>query len=166
MSFSSDLSTRFFSPMASKTISPFLFHLFSVFMHFCCAFGDIFKPKGIWDFWCFKPLLSNLINGFFLWDTIKLILVIQFDRFDVLGEIWISGAWKYPNWRFCSIRFNLMKLASWIDSYDHYIVLSILISDQLVKPSFRPSKRHNCPHQKSFHDWWVTVVRWLFVPFS
>ena len=25
-----------------------------------------------------------------------------------------------------------MKLACWIDSYDHYIVLSILINDQLV----------------------------------
>ena len=33
---------------------------------------------------------------------------------------------------FFSIRFNLMKLACWIDSYDHYIELSILFNDQLV----------------------------------
>ena len=76
LSFSSDIFARFFSPKAGKTILPFLFLLFSIFMHFCRAFGDIFEPKGIWDFWCFKPFLSNLINGFLLWDTIKLILVI------------------------------------------------------------------------------------------
>ena len=37
-----------------------------------------------------------------------------------------------PTWGFCSIRSNLMKLACWIDLFDHYLVLSILFNDQLV----------------------------------
>ena len=75
LSFSFEFFARFFSSKAGKTLLPLLFHLFSVFMHFCHAFGEIFEPKGIWDFCWFKPFLWKLINGFLLWDTIKLIFV-------------------------------------------------------------------------------------------
>ena len=33
-----------------RPLYPSFFLLFSVFMHFCHAFRDIFKPKGNWDF--------------------------------------------------------------------------------------------------------------------
>ena len=38
----------------------------------------------------------------------------------------------YPNWRFCSIRSKLIKLACWIDVIDHYFLNSALCADQLV----------------------------------
>ena len=79
----------FLTSKANKTFLPFLFHLFSCFMHFfSCILGNI----GTYE---------NL--GFLLWDVIKLILVIWFDQFDELGKIEFSRAWNYPNWGFCSI---------------------------------------------------------------
>ena len=76
LSLSSDLFARFFSPKADKTILPFLFHLFSSFMHFSHAYSGNFKLKDFWDFCFLKPFLSKLINGFLLWDAINMILVI------------------------------------------------------------------------------------------
>ena len=38
----------------------------------------------------------------------------------------------YPNWGFCSIRSELIKLACWIDVIDHYFMNSTLWDDQLV----------------------------------
>ena len=97
----------FLTSKANKTFLPFLFHLFSCFMHFfSCILGNI----GTYE---------NL--GFLLWDVIKLILVIWFDQFDELGKIKISRSWNYSNWRFSSIEHKLMKLAYLIDKFDHYI---------------------------------------------
>ena len=74
--FSSDLFARFFSPKAGKTILPFLFHLFSSFMHFCHAYSGNFEPKEFGVFVDLKPFLSRLINRFLLWDAINMILVV------------------------------------------------------------------------------------------
>ena len=109
------------------------FQVSCIFIMHIWEFSNLRNLGVFFFFFCwFKPFLSKLINGFLLWDAINMILVVQFDQFVELGKFGISRAWNYPNWGFCSIRFNLMKLACWIDSYDHYIVLSILINDQLV----------------------------------
>ena len=76
LSFSSDYFARFLSSKAGKTFMPFLFHLFSCFMHFCHAYWENFEPKEIWGFCWFKPFLLKLINGFLLWDAINMILVV------------------------------------------------------------------------------------------
>ena len=69
--FSSKFLQGFLSSKAGKTFIPLLFHLFSCFMHF----RENVEPKGNWDFWWFNLFLSQLINGFLLWDVIKLFLV-------------------------------------------------------------------------------------------
>ena len=74
-SFSTKFLQGFLSSKANKTFIPLLFLLFSIFMHFCHAFGVIFKPKGNWVFWWFKLFLWKLFNGFLLWDNIKLFLI-------------------------------------------------------------------------------------------
>ena len=38
----------------------------------------------------------------------------------------------YLNWGFCSIRSKLIKLACWIDVFDHHFMNSTLCDDQLV----------------------------------
>ena len=38
----------------------------------------------------------------------------------------------YPNWGFCSIRSKLIKLACWIDVFDHYKLYSIVCDDHLI----------------------------------
>ena len=38
----------------------------------------------------------------------------------------------YPNWEFCSIRSKLIKLAYWIDVFDHYKLYSIVCDDHLI----------------------------------
>ena len=38
----------------------------------------------------------------------------------------------YSNWGFCSIRSKLIKLACWIDVFDHHFMNSTLYDDQLV----------------------------------
>ena len=58
-----------------RPLYPSFFLLFSLFMHYIMHFRENFKPWNIWGFWCFKPFLSQLINGFLLWDNIKLFLV-------------------------------------------------------------------------------------------
>ena len=65
----------FLSSKAGKTFVPLIFHLFSCFMHFFTHFRENVEPKGNWDFWWFKLFLWKLINGFLLWDNIKLFLV-------------------------------------------------------------------------------------------
>ena len=50
LSFSTKFLQGFLSSKASKSFIPLFFLLFSVFMHFCHAFGVIFEPKGNWDF--------------------------------------------------------------------------------------------------------------------
>ena len=35
-----------------------------------------------------------------------------------------------PNWGFCSIWFNLMKLACLVDCFGHYKLLPIMYNDQ------------------------------------
>ena len=70
--FSLEFFARFLSSKVDKTFLPLLFHLFSCFMHF----GDNFKPMKFWDFCWFKLFLWKLINGFLLWDNIKVIFVI------------------------------------------------------------------------------------------
>ena len=50
LSFSTKFLQGFLSSKASKSFIPLFFLLFSVFMHFCHAFGVIFDPKGNWDF--------------------------------------------------------------------------------------------------------------------
>ena len=48
----------------------------SKFLSFSTKFLQGFlSSKGFWGFWCFKLFLSQLINGFLLWDNIKLFLV-------------------------------------------------------------------------------------------
>ena len=69
--FSSKFFRGFLSSKVGKMFLPLLFHLFSCFMHF----RENVEPKGNWDFWWFKLFLWKLINGFLLWDNIKLFLV-------------------------------------------------------------------------------------------
>ena len=71
LSFSLKFLQGFLSSKAGKTFLPLLFHSFSCFMHF----RENVEPKGNWDFWWFNLFLSQLINGFLLWDVIKLFLV-------------------------------------------------------------------------------------------
>ena len=76
LSFSLKNFQGFLSSNASKTLLPFIFHLFSYFMHFFMHFGENFEPIENWGFWCFQSILSKLIIGFLLWDVIKLIFVV------------------------------------------------------------------------------------------
>ena len=71
LSFSSESFARFLSSKAGKTFILLIFHWFSSFMHF----GDNFESMTIWVFWWFKHFLSQLINGFLLWDIIQLFYV-------------------------------------------------------------------------------------------
>ena len=70
--FSLEFFLRFLSFKAGKTFLSLLFHLFSCFMHF----GDNFEPMKFWDFCWFKLFLWKLINGFLLWDNIKVSFLI------------------------------------------------------------------------------------------
>ena len=38
----------------------------------------------------------------------------------------------YLNWGFCSIRSKLIKLACWIDVFDHHFMNSTLCDDQSI----------------------------------
>ena len=74
LSFSLKFLQGFLSSKAGKTFIPFLFHLFSSFMHFCHAYWENSEPIENWGFCSFKPFLSKLIIGFLLWDDIYMIL--------------------------------------------------------------------------------------------
>ena len=111
---------------------PFFFSLISFFIHFFMDFREIFGPNSFWDFWCLRGFLSKLINGFLLVDDVNMFFMIRFDQFGEMVSFWISRAWNYPNWGFCLIGLNLMKLACVIDSFCHYILLSNLCNDKLI----------------------------------
>ena len=74
LSFSSNFFKGFCPLRPIKTFIPFLFHLFSSFMHFCHAYWENSEPIENRGFCWFKPFLSKLIIGILLRDDINMIL--------------------------------------------------------------------------------------------
>ena len=113
-----------------------LYPSFFIYFQVSCIFSCIMEIiLNLWKFGDFDDLslfFHNWSMGFccgMLYNCSMCINLINLLNFWKLG---ISRACNYPNLGFCSIWFNLMKLTCWIDSYDHYNVLSILCNDQLV----------------------------------
>ena len=60
-------------PVRPLHLSFFIY--FQVSCIFFMYFRDNFETMKIWEFWWFKPFLSQLINEFLLWDDIQLFYV-------------------------------------------------------------------------------------------
>ena len=80
-----------------RLVGPFCLSFF-IYFHVSCIFfmhfWEIFEPKENWGFCC--SFVFNLIK-LLIWEKLN-----------------FSRAWNYPNWGFCSIEHNLMKLACWM----------------------------------------------------
>ena len=94
----------------------FYFHISCIFMHFNLGILNLFLGfLMIQAEFCVIDQWVLLIYCY-IHDLCWLIWSIWgfWDVFKILGLV------LNPNWGFCSIWFNLMKLACWLDVIDHY----------------------------------------------
>ena len=81
----------FLSSYTSKTLLPFLFHLFSFFMHFFMQFKEKFEPMKFGVFVVFKHFFQNWSMGFCCWMIVNwslwfnLINLMIWEKLDFLG---------------------------------------------------------------------------------
>ena len=95
------------------------FHISCLFMHF---------NLGISNLWIFEVfddcghIFWNLSLGFVPIMFLTWSLLENLINLEICEKSKILGLVLNPIWGFCSIWFNLMKLACWLDVIDHYFV--------------------------------------------
>ena len=95
---------------------------FLFYFHISCILILGFRTYTIWGFWWFWPYFWNWSLGFVLMMLLTWSLLDNLINLGICEKLKILGLVLNPNWGFCSIWFNLMKLACWLDVIDHYFV--------------------------------------------
>ena len=93
---------------------------FWFYFHISCILILGFRTYTIWGFWWFWPYFWNWSLGFVPMMLLTWSLLDNLINLGICEKLKILGLVLNPNWGFCSIWFNLMKLACWNDVIDHY----------------------------------------------